>query len=341
VRETAVVIEVPGAAPLVDGWRQRYTYDAPVGVPAHVTLLYPWVPAERLDTDAEERLAAVVGAAEPFDFVLGRTARFDEPLLYLPPEPPEPFARLTEAIAAEWPEHPPYEGIHETVIPHLTVAHADHEVLDGIAETLAPQLPIEARASEASLLEEGEDGFWQRRRKFLLGAALAAVLALAGCGSGGGGDIAHVGSQPITKKQLDALLDHFRTEAEAEGRSFPKQGTDAYRVQRNELLGLLVYREELRQAAKRLGITVSQDEISKRLAAAGQTGEEQNGDAYADDAIEAQLLTERIFRKVTRRVKAKTPEELSAKRNQVMAAFVAKLQRETRVRYEPGFGPSS
>src|SRR5205823_13618697 len=89
------------------------------------------------------------------------------------------------------------------------------------------------------------------------------------------------------------------------------------------------------------GRPVSEDEISKRLAAAGQTGEEQNSDSYAHDSIEAQLLYERIYRKLTRRVQAKTPEELSAKRNQVMAAFVAKLQRETRVRYEPGFAPSS
>jgi len=254
VRKSAVVIEVPEAAPFVDDWRRRYTEDAPLGVPAHVTLLTPFVPAERIDEEVEERLAALVGAEDPFDFVLRRTARFDEPLLYLPPEPAEPFVRLTEAIVAEWPEHPPYEGIHETVIPHLTVAQADHRVLDEIAETLEPQLPVEARASDASLLEEGEDGFWRRRRKFLLGAALAAALVLAGCGSSGGGDAAHVGSQPITKKQLDGLVDHFRKEAEAEGRSFPKQGTDAYRVQRNELLGLLVYREELRQAAKRLGV---------------------------------------------------------------------------------------
>jgi hypothetical protein len=112
-------------------------------------------------------------------------------------------------------------------------------------------------------------------------------------------------------------------------------------VQRNQLLGLLVYREELRQAARRLGVTVSEDEISKRLAAAGQPESEQKGDSYAHDSIEAQLLYERIFRKLTRRVKGGTPEVVSAKRNQVMAEFVAKLQRTTRVRYEPGFAPSS
>ena len=112
-------------------------------------------------------------------------------------------------------------------------------------------------------------------------------------------------------------------------------------MQRNDLLGLLVYREELRQAARRLGVTVDEDEISKRLATAGQQEAEQNGDSYAHDSIEAQLLSERIYRKITRPVDAKTAEELSAKRNKVMAEFLARLQHQTRVRYEPGFAPSS
>jgi 2'-5' RNA ligase len=341
VRKSAVVIEVPQVAPLVDGWRRQHTDDAPLGVPAHVTLLTPWVPAEQIDEQVEQRLADLLREADAFDFVLRRTARFREgPLLYLPPEPPEPFVRLTEAIAAEWPEHPPYEGIHDTIVPHLTVAQADDGLLDEIADVLEPELPIESRATEALLLEEGEDGFWRGRSKLLLGATLAVALALAGCGSSNG-KVATVGSTPITQKQLDALVAHFQKEAEAEGRSFPKKGTDAYRIQRNQLLGLLVYREELRRAAKRLGVTVSEDEISRRLAEARKPAVEQSGDSYAHDSIEAQLIYERLYRKLTARVQAKTPEELTAKRNQVIAAFLAKLQRETRVRYEPGFAPSS
>lgn len=170
MRESAVVIEVPEAAPAVDDWRRRYTFDAPLGVPAHVTLLYPFVPPERLDDQVEAKLGAVVGEAEPFDFVLRRTARFPE-LLYLVPEPSEPFLRLTEAIAAAWPEHPPYEGVHETVIPHLTVASAENPVLDEIAAALEPALPIKGYATEALLLEEGEDGLWREHSRLPFGAA--------------------------------------------------------------------------------------------------------------------------------------------------------------------------
>jgi 2'-5' RNA ligase len=170
VRESAVVIEVAAAAPAVDAWRRRFTYDGPLGVPAHVTLLYPFVPPERLDDEIEAKLGAIIGQAEPFEFVLGRTERFPE-LLYLAPEPPKPFVQLTEAIAAAWPEHPPYEGVHDVVIPHLTVAGAEDRVLDEIAKALEPELPIEARASEAVLLEEGEDGFWRERRRLPFAAA--------------------------------------------------------------------------------------------------------------------------------------------------------------------------
>ena len=78
--------------------------------------------------------------------------------------------RLTEAIVAEWPEHPPYEGVHETVIPHLTVAESDDDAfLDQIAAGLEPQLPIELCVQEAQLFVEGDDGRWRERRTFSLG----------------------------------------------------------------------------------------------------------------------------------------------------------------------------
>jgi 2'-5' RNA ligase len=171
MRKSAVVIEVPQAAPLVDHWRRQYTEDAPLGVPAHVTLLTPWVPAEQIDEHAEERLAGLLREADAFDFVLRRTARFREgPLLYLPPEPPEPFVGLTEAIAAEWPEHPPYEGAHEVVIPHLTVAESnDEELLGRIVADVEPKLPVRKHVREAQLYAEDEAGRWHERNRLPLG----------------------------------------------------------------------------------------------------------------------------------------------------------------------------
>ncbi|HEX3687701.1 MAG TPA: SurA N-terminal domain-containing protein [Gaiellaceae bacterium] len=176
--------------------------------------------------------------------------------------------------------------------------------------------------------------------------ALAALLIalLAGCGGGGDKTVAEVGAQKVTQQQLDALVQHFRREAQQEGKDFPKEGTSTFVQLRNQLLGLLVYRTELKQAAERLGATVSDAELNKRLAAAPAGGEEEgdaNGDTFARDSAEAELLKEGIAAKVTRGVTGKTLAERSARRNEALAKFLARLQRQTTVRYEPGYAPGS
>lgn len=163
-----MVVTVPEAEPAVGEWRMRHTRDAPAGMPPHVTLLFPFVPAGLVD-EVEEPLARLVAAAPGFDLAFRRTARFPE-VLYLAPEPAEPFLALTAAIAAEWPEHPPYDGAFDSVIPHLTVAEAQEPaVLDRIAAEVEPHLPVETRVHEGSLFVEGDDGRWREHRRLPLG----------------------------------------------------------------------------------------------------------------------------------------------------------------------------
>ena len=45
--ETALVIAVPEAEPLVSDWRAQHDWSAQRGVPAHITLLYPFAPIEK------------------------------------------------------------------------------------------------------------------------------------------------------------------------------------------------------------------------------------------------------------------------------------------------------
>jgi hypothetical protein len=135
-------------------------------------------------------------------------------------------------------------------------------------------------------------------------AALTAVL-LVGCGGNGNPTVAKVGGESITQKQLDAVVGHFRSEAQREGKSFPDEKSAGFKRLRNRLLGLLVYRTELRQAADRFGLTVTDSEISKRLVT--PPGSEQEGssdDAFPRDSVASQILYERIFDRVTRKVKA-------------------------------------
>lgn len=168
---SAVIVAVPEAAAVVDGWRERTCADKPsIGVPAHVTLLFPFVPAERIDARLLGDLASLFARFAGFDVTFGRTERFPT-TLYLAPEPAEPFVALTEAIVAYYPEHEPYEGQFDVVVPHLTVAHGDRETLAAAAADVEPALPLHARVTEAVLLEEVESdwGRWATRARLPLG----------------------------------------------------------------------------------------------------------------------------------------------------------------------------
>jgi hypothetical protein len=179
-----------------------------------------------------------------------------------------------------------------------------------------------------------------RRGVALAVLVAAAVVALVLLLTGGDGNptVAHVAGQPIKQKQLDSAVDHFRLEAKAEGKPFPDESSASFERVRNRLLGLLVYRAELRQAAARLGVTVSPVEVVRRLQASGEPGET-NRDSFDYGSVETQLLYQRLFAKVTRGVSAPTTAELAARRNRAMGHFVANLKRETEVRYEPGYAP--
>ena len=107
---TALVVEVPEAAVAVDTWRERTSPAKPSkGVPAHVTILFPFVPAAELD-DVLDDLRALFARLPSFAFEL-RECRHFPGVLYLAPDPPDPFVALTEAVAAAYPAYPPYEGV--------------------------------------------------------------------------------------------------------------------------------------------------------------------------------------------------------------------------------------
>jgi hypothetical protein len=85
--QSAVVVVVPEAEPVVGTWRARHDKSAGWGVPAHVTVLYPFLPPERIDTAVLGRLATVVSGVNPFETTFGATGWFGEEVVYLVPEP--------------------------------------------------------------------------------------------------------------------------------------------------------------------------------------------------------------------------------------------------------------
>jgi 2'-5' RNA ligase len=152
---TAVVVPVPAAEGLVEEYRRHLDAAASWGVPAHVTVVYPFVEPSQVD----ERVVATLGAAiEPvgaFDCRFARTAWFGEDVLWLDPEPAQPFRDLTARVWRAFPQHPPYRGAYPDVVPHLTVAQRGPATLIALRaaeRALEPGLPVAARIDQVLLI---------------------------------------------------------------------------------------------------------------------------------------------------------------------------------------------
>ena len=167
---TAIVIPTPEAEQAIGRFYREHSAAGRQGMAPHITLLVPFVSAPLLDETVEARLRSVLAAHSPFDYGLDRVERFSGGILYLAPQPSLPFFELTEALVAEFPEHPPYEGEHDEVIPHATVAVSDDDrLLDRIEHELESKLPVACRASSTLLVERGPDLRWSRRSELPLG----------------------------------------------------------------------------------------------------------------------------------------------------------------------------
>jgi 2'-5' RNA ligase len=163
---TGVIVPVPEAAAAVDEWRERTCDGKPsIGVPPHVTLLAPFLAAEDITADVIEELRDVL-AVPAFALELRELRRFPG-VLYLAPEPAEPFAVLTHALVGRFPGYPPYGDPSLAVVPHLTVAQGDDELLDRAAAEVRSALPLRAEVGEALLLEQ-DGARWRVRERFRL-----------------------------------------------------------------------------------------------------------------------------------------------------------------------------
>jgi 2'-5' RNA ligase len=167
-RQSAILIPVPEAEQLVGSYRLQHDPVAIAGVPAHITLIVPWLPPDEIRPGDLAELSEVLRTEPPFDFSLARVSWFGRGVLWLAPEPAEPFVKLTAVLADRF-ATPPYEDDFDEVIPHLTVAHAtDGTELDSVAETLSLTLPIQCRAEHVWVMV-GDGRAWTARERFRLG----------------------------------------------------------------------------------------------------------------------------------------------------------------------------
>ena len=166
---SAVIVRVPLSVGL-ERLRRDSIGNAADGVPAHATLLYPFVAPGRLTSDVRGLIAGVAAEHGAFDFSLAGAARWPD-TVYVRLEPEAPFVWLQSALARAFPAFPIYgrDAAFEFV-PHVSVAEGS-PVDD--ARTMGDRawaaLPLPRRASAIEVIAREPGGRWRTVWRIRLG----------------------------------------------------------------------------------------------------------------------------------------------------------------------------
>jgi 2'-5' RNA ligase len=169
---SAVIVPVPETDQLVAWHRRALSRKPTASVPAHVTVLYPFVPPSRIGDGTIAAIEAALAGFRAFNCAFSQVKWFDDEVVWLEPKPDEHFRALTSAMYQRFPAHPPYAGEHPDTVPHLTVVDSrtgDPESKRRAAADIPAVLPIQARIDRVRLVAgDDEHGPWRTITEFKL-----------------------------------------------------------------------------------------------------------------------------------------------------------------------------
>lgn len=165
---SGLVLLAPELDKAIGDIRERHDPAARQDMPAHVTVLYPFMDPVKIGPTQRGRLAEVIRGFKGFELTFARIGRFPE-VLWIAPEPAAAIIALVQAIAQAFPEFPPYGGQFETVIPHVTVALGEGLDLGALEPEVRRRLspPVVQRVDGVSLFTTVRRR-WREVDRFLL-----------------------------------------------------------------------------------------------------------------------------------------------------------------------------
>lgn len=162
---TALIIRVALPSRL-EALRLRCVPDAADGLPAHVTVSYPFAAPDAIDDGVVALVAQVVARRAPWTMRLVERRRWPD-TVYASVEPEAPAIGLQADLEAAFPSLPIYGGAIDAFVPHVTVAEggaADDPAVD--ADPGWDDLPFSCAVREVELIVRAPTGRWDVERRF-------------------------------------------------------------------------------------------------------------------------------------------------------------------------------
>ncbi len=131
---------------------RRYAPDTASRVPAHLTLLYPFVAYERLD-EACMQLHSICAKISSFEVTMAGYGEFPG-VIYMTPHNPQPIKNVFRRIYQEFPECPPYRGAFgDDLTPHMTIGEFESREEQRAARAAMPSYtPITFQVTRLHIL---------------------------------------------------------------------------------------------------------------------------------------------------------------------------------------------
>lgn len=167
--DTSALILRVQLPPALEVFRQAHHAAGREGLPAHATLLYPFLRPEDLSGHETALLRSVVAAHATLRVRLSGPASWPD-ALFARVEPEGPIRALQDDLQRLYPDLPIYGGAFPFV-PHVTIADGEPARSPDLASHDAwSALPVEVEADTVDLIARDEHG-WRHHRRFRLGSA--------------------------------------------------------------------------------------------------------------------------------------------------------------------------
>ncbi len=158
---TALLFLVPEAQDLFDAVGGA----TPGGIPAHITVLYPFVPPIKATSQTRDALTQLAAETDCFSVTITSLAQW-EITTYLDLEPEAPVRSLTYRIFDRWPNYPPYGDVDLYIQPHMALAQG--VIPSDVEATALPYLPVEAEITHLTMMVRRWSGRWKIDSQFPL-----------------------------------------------------------------------------------------------------------------------------------------------------------------------------
>ena len=169
--KSALIVPVPETEDLVGRWRADLDPGCIRGIPAHITVLFPFANPTDFDDTLITTLTGYFLSIDSFEVEFSALAWFENRVVYLEPTPDTEFRKMTRALGMLFPQYLPYGGKFDEPTPHLTVGDgAPFDRLQEAATDINQYLPLTVKVECVWLMAGGMDpNSWTLRHEFALG----------------------------------------------------------------------------------------------------------------------------------------------------------------------------